>query len=276
MFISSVVLYLVVRKAQKETMSDTLINIGMFSVPAVFFFLVCLNDGTVFSLTPQLFLVIVISSFFFSFLSSKFSIIGIHNAPNPGYSLIISKSYVVFTTIVSLFLFQSSLTLKSAIGILFIVLFSGLVVIGKKNKHMSHSKKWVLYSLGAFFGWGALALANKYFITAGIPIPTFLFYINAIVFLLFITEWKRNEKKPMITGSMIPFLILIGISTTGLNYFMQLGFEYAPNIGYVNAINASSIAIVTLLSAYFFKDELTIRKIVGVVGVIGGMILLFI
>ena len=55
---------------------------------------------------------------------------------------------------------------------------------------------------------------------------------------------------------------------------MQVGFDLAPNIGYVNAINAASIAAVTVFSALLFKDELTLKKLVGVLGIIFGLIIL--
>jgi uncharacterized membrane protein len=66
----------------------------------------------------------------------------------------------------------------------------------------------------------------------------------------------------------------IGILFAGFNYFMQLGYAVAPNIGYVNAINAASIALVAVGAAVFFHDDFTRKKFIGVVGVTAGLILL--
>jgi hypothetical protein len=64
-----------------------------------------------------------VQGIFFSYLGNVFSLKGIEYSPNPGYSLIISKSYVVFTAIASIFIFSAPLTMKSVIAILLIVLF---------------------------------------------------------------------------------------------------------------------------------------------------------
>ncbi|OGM20950.1 hypothetical protein A2771_04335 [Candidatus Woesebacteria bacterium RIFCSPHIGHO2_01_FULL_38_26b] len=68
---------------------------------------------------------------------------------------------------------------------------------------------------------------------------------------------------------------MIGVFASSFNYFMQVGFNLAPNVGYVNAANASSISLLTLLSAYFFKDDLNKRKLIGIFGVTAGLMLLF-
>ena len=56
---------------------------------------------------------------------------------------------------------------------------------------------------------------------------------------------------------------------------MQVGFNLAPNVGFVNAANAASISLLTLMSTFFFKDELTIKKMIGILGVTAGLLLLF-
>jgi uncharacterized membrane protein len=68
---------------------------------------------------------------------------------------------------------------------------------------------------------------------------------------------------------------MIGVFGASFNYFMQVGFNLAPNVGFVNAANAASISLLTLMSAIIFKDELTLRKLVGVVGVTVGLLILF-
>jgi uncharacterized membrane protein len=55
---------------------------------------------------------------------------------------------------------------------------------------------------------------------------------------------------------------------------MIVGLDLAPNIGYVNAINASSISAVTVFSAILFKDDFSLKKFIGVLGVTAGLLLL--
>lgn len=68
---------------------------------------------------------------------------------------------------------------------------------------------------------------------------------------------------------------MIGVFATSFNYFMQVGFDLAPNVGYVNAANAASISLLTLMSALLFKDDLSLRKIIGIIGVTVGLFVLF-
>ena len=68
----------------------------------------------------------------------------------------------------------------------------------------------------------------------------------------------------------------MGIFGASFNYFMQVAFNLAPNVGYVNATNAASISLLTLMSALIFKDELTPKKMIGIFGVTAGLLLLLI
>ena len=83
-------------------------------------------------------------------------------------------------------------------------------------------------------------------------------------------RWKTLTKEQMMV------LICTGLLSASFNYFMQVGFNTAPNIGYVNAVNAASIGAVSFFSALIFRDELTKQKMLGIIGVTLGLILLVI
>ena len=67
-------------------------------------------------------------------------------------------------------------------------------------------------------------------------------------------------------------LITTGIFSALFNLGQFEAIKLAPNVGYVNAINAGSIAAVTLLAMLIFKDELTYKKGIGIIGVTIGLI----
>jgi uncharacterized membrane protein len=71
-------------------------------------------------------------------------------------------------------------------------------------------------------------------------------------------------------------LLGTGIFSTLFNLGQFEAIKLAPNVGYVNAINAASISMVTVFAVILFKDELTLRKAVGVLGVTTGLILLLV
>jgi len=276
MFISSIILYLLIRKSTLLKTPTELNNLAMMALPVVFYIIAPFKKVN-YSITPYAFAIIFISAIFFSYLGNLFSLKSIEQSPNPGYSLIISKSYVVFTTIASIFLFNSALTLKSAFAIVLIIFFSILLVVDKTaNKQvLVENKRWLVLAIAAFFCWGMLAIASKYLLIIGVDIITRLIYSMTISSLFVVAEIavkKYSVKDISLQQAFV--LLLIGISATAFNYYMQVGFDLAPNIGYVNAVNAASIAGVSLFSSILFKDELTPRKYIGVLGVILGLILL--
>lgn len=276
MFLSSVALYLCVRKSNALQTPQQLNNLAMFLIPVLVYMALTVGTPTNFALKPLDYVLIVIQGIFFSYLGNKFSLKGIEYAPNPGYSLIISKSYVVFTSIASIFVFSAPLTIKSVIAILFIVLFSAVLTIDKNKDKASSNSLWLPYTMGAFFCWSLLALSSKYLLNVGVPILTRLILSMIVTTVLIFGEilYKKVSWKK-ITRDQLVILFLIGIFGASFNYFMQVGFNLAPNVGFVNAANAASISLLTLMSAFIFKDELTTKKMIGVLGVTAGLLLLF-
>jgi drug/metabolite transporter (DMT)-like permease len=276
MFFSSVALYLCVRKSNALKTPQQLNNLAMFLIPLFVYMVLAVGSPTSFTLKPFEYLLILIQSIFFSYLGNVLSLKGIEYAPNPGYSLIISKSYVVFTAIASIFIFSAPLTIRTAIAIVLIILFSALITIDKGKDRATSNTLWLPYTIGAFFCWGFLAISSKYLLNLGVPILTRLIFSMVIVSVLIFgemlykkIEWRKLSRDQLVT------LFSIGIFGASFNYFMQVGFNLAPNVGFVNATNAASISLLTLMSSIFFKDELTVKKMVGVFGVTTGLLLLF-
>lgn len=276
MFLSSVALYLAVRKSNALDTPQQLNNLAMFLIPVIVYLFLTINTEMSFDFSPLVYAIIIIQSIFFSYLGNVFSLKGINLAPNPGYSLIISKSYVVFTAVASVFVFSAPLTLQSVFAIFLILSFSILIMIDKTNNKIVTDKKWLQYTMGAFFCWGFLALSSKYLLLLGVPILTRLIYSMIIVSLLILGEIKVKKVAVFsVTKQQLFILFLIGMFGASFNYFMQVGFDLAPNVGYINAINAGSISLLTLASAVLFKDELNIKKLIGIGGVTVGLLLLF-
>ena len=276
MFVSSVALYLCVRKSITLKTPQQLNNLAMFLIPVLVYITLTVRTPTSFTLKPFEYLLILVQGIFFSYLGNVFSLKGIEYSPNPGYSLIISKSYVVFTAIASIFIFSAPLTMKSVIAIVLIVLFSALITIDKDKSRTTSNKLWFPYSMGAFFCWGFLALSSKYLLNIGVPILTRLILQMLVVTVLIFGEIKLKKINVFqINKPQIVTLLFIGIFGSSFNYFMQVGFNLAPNVGYVNATNAASISLLTLMASFFFKDELTLKKMIGIFGVTAGLLLLF-
>lgn len=275
-FASSVAMYLLVRKCNSLKVPLIYQNLTMYIIPLVFYVLFAQISHTSLQVNMYELSILILISIFCSYLGNIFSLKSIEYAPNPGYSLIIQKSYVVFTTMVAVLFLHGHITLRSGLAILLIVASSAVVMIGKPKTDQSHVRKsWLPYAFGAFFCFGMLAIMSKYLLDLGVPVYARLIYLAAIVSGLILVEFfvtKRKVYKP--SHIELTILVLIGLLSGSFNYFIQLGYALAPNIGYINAFNASSIAGISLFSSVLFKDELNKRKFVGIIGVTAGLILL--
>ena len=275
MFFSSVALYLIVRKSSLIKTPSSLTNLAMFAVPLVLYVALGILNGTPIITTWWHLLILIGIAVVFSYGGNKASLYAIERAPNPGYSLVLSKSYVLFTTIVAITLLGADLTFQKGVAILLIVVFSALVMITKKDTSKAKPRKWILLSFAAFFSWGMLSLVGKYLFNQGLEPITFLIYLNTIVSICIIAIDKVNITKIREVSSQAKWLLLgTGVFSALFNLGQFEAIKLAPNVGYVNAINAGSIAAVTIFAVLLFKDELTPKKAIGIFGVTLGLILL--
>jgi drug/metabolite transporter (DMT)-like permease len=276
MFFSSVVLFLIIRKATLAKIPSPITNVVMFGVPAFFYDLFNLAHLDSFlALTPALIALLVIGSIIFGYMSNAASLKSISLAPNPGYSLVISKSSVVLTIFLAVPLLGSVITWNAIAAVLMIVAFSMLILLNPRGSHRAKSQAWLPLALVAFVGWAFLSLMAKYLFIHGATTLVFLDGLFTIVAICAFIEIRLKRIHLGVLKQNWRLLLQIGLASTVWNFFLFYAIKIAPNPGYVNATNAASIAIVTLLATWFFKDELTIRKCIGVFGVIGGLCFLF-
>lgn len=167
MFFSSVALYLFVRKASLLKTPTQLTNLAMFAVPFVAYLIFGLGTSTSLHISFRLIFFLIAVSVLLAYGGNKASLLAINIAPNPGYSLVLSKSYVLFTTLVAVIFLNAELSVRKLIATLLIVIFSGLIMANRKRAKKAEGGKWILLSIVAFFGWGLLSLSSKFLLTVG-------------------------------------------------------------------------------------------------------------
>lgn len=276
MVFGSVCLYLSVRKSSLLKLPTQFNNLAMFAVPLGIYAIIGTTRQLNFSISLPFLGIIFLAAAFFSYLANVTSLKSIELAPNPGYSLVISKSYVVFTTIFSYLFLQGEITPRKALAIVIIILFSALIAIDPRKTKAVTNNNWLWYTLYSFVGWGLLSLTIKFLTLRGIPTLVMLTYLYIFVtsFIGFEIFWRKI--KIMFNRQSWYYFGLIGVSSAVFNYFNFYSVGIAPNVGYVNAINAASISLVTIFSILLFGDEFSWRKLAGVFGVTIGIFLLLI
>jgi drug/metabolite transporter (DMT)-like permease len=276
MFAGSVALYLCVRKSSLLKVPTHLTNLAMFGIPLVAYFTLGLATGPQnFAVTPLNWLILIVAGIIFAYGGNAVSLKAIDIAPNPGYSLVLSKSYVLFTTLVAVAFLGAELSLQKLVAILLIVGFSVLIMVNPKDAARVSGNRWVWLSFGAFFAWGLLSLSSKYLFTHGVGTMPFLIYLYAIVTACIVVAHRvRLATFRRLGGQTWALLLATGVFSTIFNLCQFQAIRLAPNLGYVNAINAASISLVTIMAVWLFRDELSARKAAGVAGVTAGLLLL--
>ena len=100
MFASSVALYMLLRKMQKVGLPGSFINLILVAIPLPVLIISILISGTPLWIGWPMFFFILVVSFVLVYIGNTASLIGIENAPNSGYSLIIQKSYAIYLSLI--------------------------------------------------------------------------------------------------------------------------------------------------------------------------------
>lgn len=199
---------------------------------------------------------------------------GVAVAPNPGYVLAINKSFAAVTLVAAWWLFGSQMEAQKILGVALIVIFQIVARAPWQAQNISaeNDGSWARYSVLSLIGLAGLSLAGKYLMLAGMDRLVFLVFLAGPVFILFAANWRYQGKKVPRTREALALLAGVGLMSAMVNLSLYSAIAIAPNLGYVNAINAAQIGIVTILSARLLGDELTLSKVAGIVGVTVGLL----
>jgi drug/metabolite transporter (DMT)-like permease len=123
--------------------------------------------------------------------------------------------------------------------------------------------------------WGGTFIAGRIVAQNMNPFEgAFLRFLIASIFLIFIV-WRREGGFPKVDFSQfisLSFLGLTGIFTYNIFFFSGL---HHINAGRAASIIASNPIFISLFSAYFFKEKLTLVKITGILlSVTGALIVI--
>lgn len=275
MFFSSITFYLTVKKLQtdgidKRTLSlvNNLFSAGLLGTIAYF-------NGQSLVLPIYILLLVVLIRVLLNYAGSIAGYKSMELAPNAGYSLVIQKSYAVYTLFAAAIIFGSEISLYKFILSGLILACAGYVGFNKGKNISNHDPRWALYALGSMFAFGTIALTSKYFVKLGVmPVPLLFWSCIFTSILAFADSWRVKAKLELHNRWTLFYLLILGVSVTGFNYFKLVAELAAPNLGYVSSINAASNAIYTVLVTLIFKDSLSKSKFVAIVAMTIGLILL--
>lgn len=272
MFTSSIVYYLTIRLGQKRGVTVKEYMAINYPLPAFVFFLMIMAKGISFAVPVTVIPLILFHGIILEYIGGTISYKAIHAAPNAGYSLVIQKSYAIFTSIAAIFLFNASLPLWKFGTIVMIIMFAGILSIDPKGTHKTKSH-WFILSLIPFLFFGSNSLVSKYAVSvAETELIVYLFWLFFLMSIITALDIFRGKQTFVFNTSHWKTLAVIGVSGTSFYYFKNVAQIAAPNVGYVGAINTASNAFVALLVALLYKEHMSWPKFVAVIGVVIGII----
>lgn len=192
----------------------------------------------------------------------------------------IVKSSVVFIVIMAAFLFDEWASLrepKQAGGIILAVTAMYLLLEWRRNIRSGGFDKGISYAVLAMLASGGAALLAKYtFVAIGeVSIFAFILISNATNLLL-AGLMSRRSASPVSRQSYaigVRSGVMMGLAGFGgLAAFLQ-AIQYG-NLSVVASINALTILIPVLLSAWLYSERLTARKLVAVLFSIIALVLM--
>jgi len=189
----------------------------------------------------------------------------------------IGAAWGLVTAILGVVFFKEFLTSIQLLAIGLIII--GIVLLSINIKDLIKMKKinllvGVKEGVVAMFGWGIslflLVLATK---ALGwfLPAFTFRFFV-----LLILSGYIFSIKKSFIPKTIkFPWklLVLIGVFDVGGFFSYSFGVSGA-NASIVAPIGSAFALVTVVLAKIFLKEKLGINKIVGILGIVGGLILI--
>jgi len=275
MFLGSIAYYLIVKHVQKLGI-DKYVYMAVNSIIPLFLFLgIALVNKDSLMMSTNGFILAFIAAIILNYFGSYFGFLGIKFAPNAGYSVIIQKSYTLYTSVFAIFLFGSELPWQKILAIVTIIIFTGVIVIDKTDKTFKIGK-WVWYSLAAFFLFGLTTIFSKYISLWGESPAVYLFWVMLGTTVVSWVQYYINRDKVnvKINFKLVLWLIIMSTSVTIFYWGKIQSSISAPNVGYTGSINAASNAVLVIISALLYKQKLKLSKIFSIFMVVIGLAVL--
>ncbi len=96
----------------------------------------------------------------------------------------------------------------------------------------------------------------------------------AVITLIFFPKTRNNIIKDFQNIAVIKWIIISGICVFISYFFLFRGTITAPNLGYARGVLAIDLILLTLCSALFFNNKISITAIIGMIFILFGIMLI--
>ena len=232
----------------------------------IFVYAVCILIFGILTLNGSLSLYTVLLGVLFGVvtaLSNLYKMLALSKGPMH-ITLLITTSSMIIPTLSGVF-FGEKFSLFKLLLVLILIYFIYLSI--GKSKEGKINKSWGIYCLLAFILMGSIGIIQKIHQTSShkSEISGFLFvsfFISLIISGLRVKDKKNFKDKK----NLIPLAMICGVCTFTMNFLNLKLSGLLPSQLFFPLVNGSAIVLSSVMSAVLFKERLSKRQTVGLIG----------
>ena len=180
-------------------------------------------------------------------------------------TLLITTSSMIIPTMSGVFFGEKfSIAKLCAVFVLLFFIYLSL----QKDDNAKFNKKWVFYCAFAFLSIGADGVIQKVHQKSEYKpeITGFLFVAFAFAVIFNIILNKGINTKEKLPRSTILFALICGGCTFAMNYINLQLVGMLPSQLFFPVVNGSAIVLSSIMSVVLFKERLTKKRAIGLIG----------
>lgn len=232
----------------------------------IFVYAVCILIFGILTLNGSLSLYTVLLGVLFGVvtaLSNLYKMLALSKGPMH-ITLLITTSSMIIPTLSGVF-FGEKFSLFKILLVLILIYFIYLSI--GKSKEGKINKSWGIYCLLTFILMGSIGIIQKIHQTSShkSEISGFLFvsfFISLIISGLRVKDKKNFKDKK----NLIPLAMICGVCTFTMNFLNLKLSGLLPSQLFFPLVNGSAIVLSSVMSAVLFKERLSKRQTVGLIG----------
>jgi drug/metabolite transporter (DMT)-like permease len=178
---------------------------------------------------------------------------------------------VAGTAVLAWLWLQESLTLIGVMGIVAICL--GTALLGSGQRRRRDGLTAYLYALSVGLTIALYSVVDK----LGVGIVHPVVYISlmstlAALVLFPYVAWRRQLECRRAVEQFKTYIVLIGVGSIGTYLVILFAYRLGP-ASYIVAVREFSVVIGVLLGVIWLREQVTLRKVVGMVAIVAGIVL---
>ncbi len=211
----------------------------------------------------------------FTILSNVFTIKALSSGPMH-ITILVTTSSMLIPAVFGMILSNETPSLFKIFSMLMLIGF--IYLGGEKNSNGKVSKKWIINCLITFFSAGIIGILQKIHQLSPHKNELFSFlfcaFACAFAFAVIIAKKQREENSARFSKKHYITAIICGICIFAMNLINLKLSGIIPSQIFFPLVNGGAIVLSSISSALIFREKMTVKQIIGLIGGIISMILI--